>query len=212
MGQKRNIQISMMKRRGQATIEFLLTAIFAFGILFLFVKMGLNFVKGYVAHYATFIASRAFLVGDDYLPSANFAEKRALEKGVDKFESFPLADWRLNSCPSGENGLSFNFPPGEGGHSAGDVSGHEVTYTPYIGASYTFCEYTSAYAIVGGGHVARFTSESFLGRTIPRGETFASICERFQKLADGSGISFSDQCVMSVSGSYSFVTIYDNGG
>jgi hypothetical protein len=55
----------LRKNGGQSTVEFLLTLVFSIAFLFLFVQLAINAGIGYLNHYATFMASRAYLVYDD---------------------------------------------------------------------------------------------------------------------------------------------------
>jgi flavin-binding protein dodecin len=52
-----------MKKRqsGQSTIEFLFCFVFAVSFILMVFNVSINYVSGYVAHYATFMASRVFL-------------------------------------------------------------------------------------------------------------------------------------------------------
>ena len=46
---------------GQSTIEFIFCFVFAVSFILLVFNTSLNYVSGYVAHYATFMASRVYL-------------------------------------------------------------------------------------------------------------------------------------------------------
>jgi hypothetical protein len=50
--------------KGQSTVEFLMTFVFIFGIMFVYVKIALNFSRGYMIHLANYQASRAYLISD----------------------------------------------------------------------------------------------------------------------------------------------------
>ena len=73
----------MSNRHGQSTIEFLIVSVFSMGILALFVQLAINLTGGYLVHYATYMASRTFMVYDeanadrrvDYIKSTNVAQK-----------------------------------------------------------------------------------------------------------------------------------------
>ena len=52
-------------QKGQSTAEFILTFGFVVLIVIVFIQMSLNLTKGYLVHYATFMASRSFLVQDN---------------------------------------------------------------------------------------------------------------------------------------------------
>jgi hypothetical protein len=66
--------------KGQSTIEFILTFTAAVGFIFLFLKMALNYTNGYMVHHATFMASRAYMVGDaERYESAGAGDARAFD-------------------------------------------------------------------------------------------------------------------------------------
>lgn len=46
---------------GQSTIEFLFCFVFAVSFILMVFNVSINYVSGYVTHYATFMASRVFL-------------------------------------------------------------------------------------------------------------------------------------------------------
>ncbi len=53
---------NLIKQQGQSTIEFIFCFSFATFILIYTVKIALNYTSGYLVHYATFMASRAYAV------------------------------------------------------------------------------------------------------------------------------------------------------
>lgn len=48
-------------QKGQSTIEFIFSISFALFLIIYTVKVALNYTSGYLAHYATYMASRAYL-------------------------------------------------------------------------------------------------------------------------------------------------------
>ena len=50
--------------KGQSVIEFLMSFTLVVGLLMFFFKMALGYTNGYMVHYATFMASRAYLTND----------------------------------------------------------------------------------------------------------------------------------------------------
>ena len=65
---------------GQSLIEFLICFIFAFGILLLGIKVAFNLTNGYMAHYATYVASRVYLVSDNNSNNPSNSDKAAFKE------------------------------------------------------------------------------------------------------------------------------------
>lgn len=168
--------------KGQSTIEFVITFTAAVGFIFLFLKMSLNYTNGYMVHHATFMASRAYLVGD--------SESQADIVGRDG-NAFALAEkvFKKNlptDLIQGFDGVLKEHNPGV------------VKYSVFIGV---WTEFTQVFSLgfVGGKDPVRFRSESFLGREPSRVETFAQTCAAISTVTLGSGCDFQ-------------ATLEDNGG
>ena len=82
--QQENIQET--KESGQSTIEFLCTFAFVLATIFVFLKIAMNVTNGYLVHYATYMASRAYLVNDNgsNSPSGGDGPALSLAKSVFK--------------------------------------------------------------------------------------------------------------------------------
>lgn len=146
--------------KGQSTIEFIMTFTAAIGFIFLFLKMAINYTNGYMVHHATYMASRAFLVGD--------SESQQTIEGRDK-NAFDLAKTVFNK----------NLPEGLIGNFNGELKANNplaVPFGPFIGL---YVEYSQPFSIgfVGGKEQVVFRSESFLGREPTRVETIAQVCK-----------------------------------
>ncbi len=50
---------------GQSTIEFIFSFGFAFFLIIYTLKVALNYTTGYLVHYSTYMASRAYLTFED---------------------------------------------------------------------------------------------------------------------------------------------------
>ncbi len=146
-------------QEGQSSIEFLITIIFVVSIIFSFVKLAINMTNGYLAHYATFMASRTYMVIDNNsntpAGSDNYAEKRASEV----FNSYKLSTFVGNY----KGALTFNAP---------DFSGKHI----YVGALHSFSQAFSINDFVGGKSPIEFLSESFLGREPTIATCFSRVC------------------------------------
>lgn len=143
---------------GQASIEFLLTFSFGIGFTILFLGLALNMTKGYLVHYANFMASRTYLSHDiaatESLESAlNQAEKMAEET----FKSYPLGAFDI----------------------AVDLKVNSPLEVPALmsGTTATFMERLTPFSLVGGDSEAVFHSESFLTKEPPRLQCLRSVCQ-----------------------------------
>ena len=139
----------MKKNSGQSTIEFLIVSIFALGILIAFIQLTFNLTEGYMAHYATYMASRTFLVYDEADANVQGHYRRAQREARKIFEGYGL-----NS-----KGLDFNYP--------GDSRSSDFFFT---GAFYRYKRPMSIFNYLGGGIETHMYSESFLGKEPTRGD------------------------------------------
>jgi hypothetical protein len=145
--------------RGQSTIEFILTFTAAVGFIFLFLKMALNYTNGYIVHHATFMASRAYLVGDSELdPKPEAGDAKALDLAKSVFsKNLPSA-----LIPNFNGSLKANDPD-------------SAKFAVFVGV---WVEYTQAFSLgfVGGKDQVTYRSESFLGREPTRAESTTQVC------------------------------------
>ncbi len=90
-------------QQGQAAIEFILTFAFGIGIVMLFVSLAMNMTRGYLVHYANFMASRTFLTYDSNSTNdVGSSINKARERAVTTFKSYPLASFRTAARDKGE--------------------------------------------------------------------------------------------------------------
>jgi len=172
--------------KGQSTIEFILTFTAAVGFIFLFLKMALNYTNGYIVHHATFMASRAYLVGDaeDYSNLSSGDEK-----------AFKLA----------QSVFSKNLPSALIPNFNGTLKQNNPDSTKFSAFVGVWVEYSQAFSLgfVGGKDQVAYRSESFLGREPTRAESTAQVC---QAIASVTGQDpKSGGCSMQA-------TLDDNGG
>ena len=155
--------------KGQSTIEFILTFTAAIGFIFLFLKMALNYTNGYMVHHATFMASRAYLVGDaEQYGSPGAGDKMAFDLAKDVFaKNLPSA-----LIPNFNGILKENNPD-------------SVKLSLFVGV---WTEFTQAFSVgfVGGKDQVAFRSESFLGREPTRAESAAQVCIAIKAVTGGS--------------------------
>lgn len=168
------------KNKGQSTIEFILTFTAAVGFIFLFLKMALNYTNGYMVHHATFMASRAYLVGD--------TESQQTIEGRDK-NAFELAS-RV---------FSKNLPEALIQGFDGELTENnpdEVKFSVYTGVWVKFNQIFSL-GFVGGKDPVEFRSESFLGREPSRVESVGQVCAAISTV---TGISCNVQATLDDNG------------
>lgn len=144
--------------QGQAAIEFLLTFAFGVGLVFLFVSLAFNMTRGYMVHYANFMASRTFMAYDA-------ADINNIET------SFEAAAGRaktvFNSYPLGRLGIEPEFKVNKPGAISSLMSGTIATIQ----------ERMTPFSLVGGDKEATLYTESFLTKEPVRLQCLTSICE-----------------------------------
>ena len=165
----------MDNEKGQSTMEFIVGFIFVLTFLFTFYKLALGYTNGYLVHYATFMASRAYLVLDDnndnIASSDNFAESEAIKVFKNTFSwQYSNFDWTkfLDSIPDlqvrGPNSDPDNF---------------------FTGVWTEFKQKISIANYFGGNKEVTLRSESFLGREPTRKTCIERICHEFQSVMGG---------------------------
>ncbi len=175
----------MCDNDGQSTIEFLTSFIFVFGLLFMFIKIGINTTSGYVIHYATFMASRTYLVHDENSNNVGTGDTRA-ENATRRVFSEIIAQAGLGGIT-----LEFNAP---------SFSGRKAL----VGVRAKFKQKFSFSKLIGGGKMMDMVSESYLGREPVRAECLDQVCDATAIIAG------SNACESEVNGK-TFSTLYDNG-
>ncbi|MBC7539582.1 MAG: hypothetical protein H7281_12230 [Bacteriovorax sp.] len=169
--------------KGQSTIEFILTFTAAVGFIFLFLKMALNYTNGYMVHHATFMASRAYLVGDaEQYGSPGAGDSRAFEVAKEVFRK---------NLPEGL------ITPNVVLEAKNENSPDKVAFSVFVGI---WVEFNQAFSLgfVGGKDQVVFRSESFLGREPTRAESVSQICYAIKAVTQG--------------GCETQATLDDNGG
>lgn len=158
-----------MKKRetGQSTIEFLLSFVFSIGFLFLFLKTALNFTNGFLFHYATYMASRTYLVVDNNSNQVGGADDLAAKRAREVFsKNFQLGTY----IPGYSKGmLKINSPAW-------------IKNKPYVGVWAQYQDKFSLAKTFGGSSDVTFRSESFLGREPTREECVERICAAMKDL------------------------------
>lgn len=156
-------------KQGQSTIEFLLTFIFAFAFLILFLKTAFNITNGFMVHYATYLASRTYLVWDNNSNDSNNADTNAASKARETFNTVPLGAIFSNF----EGELEFNSP---GGANSKLFTGVFVRYNDMMNMG----------RLLGGEIELDLVSESFLLREPTRTDCLEQVCNAMKEMAGGS--------------------------
>lgn len=130
-------------------------------LLVFFFKVTLNMVVGYYAHYATFMASRAYLVADtnQNAPEDDDMSAEGLSRAVfgDLGQHYGLGKQRLR----------FNSPS--------QVSG-SAQRAVYVGVWYEFSP-PYGMGVLKQGDAPTFRSESFLGREPTKSDVYNQMCQ-----------------------------------
>lgn len=151
-------------------IEFLVAFIFSVGFLFLFISLGLNFTAGYMAHYATFMASRTYLTGGNDSKTATSSDVKAEEQARAVYDRLKVKIFGVNGS------LVINEPPSGGGEKY-----------EYVGAKLEFDRDLSMIGFGGGDQKLHLVSESYLGREPTRADCLSQICNNYQNCAENVG-------------------------
>lgn len=168
---------------GQVTIEFIFSFSIALIFLVFFLYFAFNFTVGYLAHYATYSASRAFLSHDIASRDSRLSMEEAIEHAKREFNNYGVNRFGLKST----NGIQFNLP--------GQVLAFE-----YVGSFFRFIPPFTTEDAEGKPH--DFVSESFLGKEPTRGDCICQVLEQMDGVTCNNGIS----------PSYDYeITVYDNG-
>jgi hypothetical protein len=172
-------------------VEFLLTLAFAIALIFLFIQLALNSGAGYMAHYATFMSARTFLVWDNNSNEEGSAESEAKLEATRVFDSFKMRNYYLKYGEFGINKLS-------------DFATRREKL--YAGAYFSFRQKLSTFAWIAKDKEAFLVSEAFLGKEPTRRICLVRTCYAIKFHTEYSNISCDNP-----SGNDLFLTVFDNG-
>lgn len=161
-GNKRSLE------KGQSTVEFLASFVFVFTFMVILIRFALSAANGYMVHYATFMASRAYLVYDHNINSPDGADAPAFGVAKKVFD-----DFRLGNFMGGEPPILKVNHPDFGGRSA------------FVGVYADFEQMFSIPKLFGGGAPLKLRSESFLGREPTRATCAERVC---RAMRDAGGV------------------------
>ena len=152
--------------QGQSTIEFLFAFIFIVGFFVAFLQLGLNMGLGYLAHYATYMSSRVFLVHDYQGGDENGSDPVAANEASREFRKYiPLGN------------PQFNFP-----------SGFATARHHFVGAFYNFQKKMTLFSSLGGSIGLDLKSESFLGKEPTRATCWRRTCDALAGAMEGDQV------------------------
>lgn len=150
---------------GQSTIEFILTFIFGISLIFFVVNTSINYATGYLVHYATFMASRAYLTVDTHIGNSDNTGPslyRSEAKTKEVFNNYNLGIFDISS----EN-LKLNLVE--------DVKG-DNTKNLTVGTYTHFVLNMDLIGQIAGKKKMDLVSESFLGKEPTRAECASRVC------------------------------------
>lgn len=173
--------INLKNKKGQSSIEFVLTFSLIFSFIFLFLKMALNYTDGYMLHHAVYMASRAFLVQDNAASTVDDGDQQAFQQAQRVFQKY-APNALLPEITSGS--LKANYPD-------------SVPAVALVGV-YAEMEKKFSIGLINIPEPLVMKSESFLGREPSRHEAMMETCAAI------AGIFGGGDCE-------THVTIDDNG-
>ena len=159
----------IQKDEGQSTIEFLLVFVFIIGFIFSFAKLSLFYTNGFLVHYATFMASRAYMVVDTNSNQPAGSDGAALAQAKKIFREIPL-----NKFIEGYDMNLKDAPP--------DAGGVRYDRNLYVGVYTDFSQDLITPTLIGAKKDVQLRSESFLGRSPTRAECMENVCKAMQLL------------------------------
>jgi hypothetical protein len=187
------------KQDGQSTIEFIVTLMFALGVIFLFVNISINYSAGYLVHYATFMASRTYLTVDSNGNQPGASENIAAQAAFETFRRFQMSAVGVPTTgvmPPGGSGNGFYINP------FSSVSNSQQAL--FVGAYARYEKPLSFFKVLAGDTPVTFVSESYLGKEPVRADCWQRTCQAIMLGVKGTP----DVCSPSNSNDF---TVFDNG-
>ena len=151
-------------------------------IVLVFVKLSFNFTKGYMIHYANYMASRSFLVQDN-----NSASPEGTDGNASTFAFNNVYQKIMSNIK--QNEITF-LRPGN------------VDNKLFVGLKTTVEEAFSLAQFIGGKEKIKLISESFLGREPVISECAQGVCAAIKEITGESCGQGTEK---------GFVTLWDNG-
>lgn len=148
---------------GQSTIEFIFAFAFGVSLVLVVFNSSMNHISGYLAHYATFMASRTYLTYDSNVGNfdAGASLNRSIQESTDVFVSYNLGFFNIPNS-------SFSINPA----NAGDIANYYK-----VGATTSFEKDIDILGKVMGHKKINMISESFLGKEPTRNMCAIRVCQ-----------------------------------
>ncbi len=173
-----------LNNRAQSTIEFIVTFVFVIGFTFSFFRIALVYTNGYLVHYATYMAGRAYMAFDNNSNEPSQSDQAASILARKVFEGLKIG----NLLGTSINDIQINDPE----------SFNSYINNLYVGTWFDFNQVLPTPSL-GAGRVLNLRSESFLGREPTRSECYDRICT-----AMGEAALQTEYCLI-------HTTLFDNG-
>ncbi len=149
------------KQDGQSTIEFILTFTFGMSAILLIFNSSLNYTVGYLAHYATFMASRTYLTVDTQSSTEGQSLGEAKIRARESFIRFNLKKFGVS-----DDSIHFRDPY------------HGMSSSDYllVGAYATYEREIDIMGKLTGDTKSNMVSESYLGKEVTRANCIHRTC------------------------------------
>lgn len=152
----------LLNDTGQSTIEFILTFVFGLSFVLVIFNSAVNHARGYLVHYATFMASRVYLTAENNLITPDISYRGVVtQRAKDAFDqyqlgmiSIPAGSFQLNEGPQSDPGRAL---------AVGGVSFFELDI--------------DVLGRIAGQKKLELLSESFLGKEPTRAACAAQVCK-----------------------------------
>lgn len=174
------------KDAGQATIEFILVFAFGLSLMLMILNSAMNYVTGYLVHYATFMASRVYLTTETHFGTYGSGYDSSIaparQAAQDAFKQYNLgifgiedSEFHVNTSRTGQNSSEY------------------LT----VGTYSRFTQRVDMLGKIAGNTELDLVSESFLGKEPTRAGCAIRTCQ---------AMTGQDTCDESMD-----ITLFDNG-
>ena len=164
--------------------------IFSLGIILMFLRLGINATSGFITHYASFMASRTYLVVENGSRDPAGSDRIAFIEARRVFEDFRVQQFGVRDLNVNQD-FRVNDPEQVG----------RIRYE-YVGVRLRHSSPLSLIPFLGQPIDLELVTESFLGREPSRGDCLARICR-----AMGDSRRSAVDCTNNVA----HLTLFDNG-
>ncbi len=155
-----------LNQRGQSTIEFIFTFVFGVSVILVIFNGAMNHATGYLVHYATFMASRSYLTGDNYLGTFGGAEVDGFQSQAEARAREVFNQYNLGIFKIDPNGFKVN-------HASG---GMPISHYLTVGTLTVFEQPIDVVGRVAGQSKLFLESQSYLGKEPTRFSCALQMC------------------------------------